>query len=285
MTNRLSDKYERGLVAASMSALLEAELTLRSYHDSIVLVGGWAPYFLIKEYGRGDFQHIGSIDIDLAVDPDKVSQEEYATIVELLESRGYTMRRGKTGDPIQSSYIKEIISPNDGNTYKIHIDFLTAKERQGKHRYEKVQVDLPARVAAGCELAFRHKVEIEIEGVLPDGAETRTTMNTINIEGCLGMKGYALGNRYVEKDAYDIYSVITECLDDEKKVAERVKPFLEEQSMKRGIDNIRERFRSQTAEGPTWSAFFLEPSDKEMRKRVQAEAYARMKHFLRELEG
>ena len=68
MVQRLSGDYSEGLTGASLSALLELAVTLRSYQDSLVLVGGWVPYFLIEEFGRGNFTHVGSIDIDLAVD-------------------------------------------------------------------------------------------------------------------------------------------------------------------------------------------------------------------------
>ena len=83
---RVSTDYESPLVEASRSALLELALSLRAYRDSLVLVGGWAPYFLLRDHQQPDnpFVHIGSIDIDLAVDPDRIDPREYATIEELI---------------------------------------------------------------------------------------------------------------------------------------------------------------------------------------------------------
>jgi hypothetical protein len=52
MSPRLATDYEEGLTRASMSALLELSLTLKSYRESIVLVGGWVPYFLIEQSGQ-----------------------------------------------------------------------------------------------------------------------------------------------------------------------------------------------------------------------------------------
>ena len=136
----------------------------------------------------------------------------------------------------------------------------------------------------GCDIAFQHNDWKKVRGILPANGETIAEIRMLDIPGCLSMKGIVLGAAYREKDAYDIYTVITECLEDEKEVARRIKPLSEDESMKKGITNIREKFRSIHAEGPTWAALFLEPSDDELRKRAQAEVYVRMQHFLRELE-
>lgn len=63
MTDRLSDKYDNITVSTSLSALLELQLALRSYRESLVLVGGWAPYFLLNEYGKGEFHHLMFCDL------------------------------------------------------------------------------------------------------------------------------------------------------------------------------------------------------------------------------
>jgi len=285
MTDRQIDKYGSGLTSASFSAMLELGRVLQSYKDSIVLVGGWVPYLLIRGNGRGTFDHIGSIDIDLAIDPKEIDARAYASIVELIEGRGYSQRLDRNGKPIRFSFTKEIISPEDGKSYTIQVDFLTYRGSQGKrHRHRDVQDDLPARVANGCELAFQHNTSIEIEGTLPDGAETRTKFKMLDIPGCLGMKGITLGERYKEKDAYDIYTVATQCLEEPEAVAEEVKPFLGEELMARGMGCIKEKYGTQRGEGPTWTALFMEPTDEEKRKRVQAKVYVEMQKFIIALE-
>jgi hypothetical protein len=83
---RVESSYSRPIVEASRSALLELSLGLRSYADALVLVGGWVPYFLLRDHRASDseFEHVGSIDIDLVVDPDKIGADEYATIIEII---------------------------------------------------------------------------------------------------------------------------------------------------------------------------------------------------------
>jgi len=283
VTDRLSDKYDERRVSESLSALLELQLSLKSYKDSLVLVGGWAPYFLLKVYGNKEFRHIGSIDIDLAVNPSLISHEEYATIIELIVDRGYSQRKSKTGEPILFSYAKDMKSAVNGKSYTIQVDFLTSELNETKHRHKKVQGDLPARITKGCDLAFEHNMVIEIVGALPDGAETHSCIKVIDLVGCIGMKGTVLGERYKEKDAYDIFTVIGHCLSSVEDVADLVRPHMDVPSMRTGLENIADKFRTQRAEGPTWTAMFLEPTSHRMRERVQAEVYITVHKFLKAL--
>jgi hypothetical protein len=277
MKQRTSGDYSEGLTAASLSGLLELEMTLRSYRGSITLVGGWVPYLLIREFGKDDFRHVGSIDIDLAVDPDKVDLDAYATIVELIEGRGWSEQKLK-GEANPHSYVKTLPSPLDGKAHEIKVDFLTTPSPD-KHRHRKVQPDLPARKARGCGLAFRHNIEIDLRGTLPGDGEAETKVRMLDIPGCLGMKGIALGERYFEKDAYDIFSVVSQCHDGPEAVAREVRPRLEDGEMTEGIDVIRRDFRDIRANGPSWVANFV-GGDEESKKRQQAEAFAVMREFL-----
>jgi len=108
--NRYASDYSVDITKISFSYLLELAATLREYYDSLVLIGGWVPYFILQNFGRPkvEFSHIGSIDIDLAVDPKLFSEglDKYRTIIEHIENLGYTQRRDKVGNIIPSSFIK-----------------------------------------------------------------------------------------------------------------------------------------------------------------------------------
>ncbi len=105
----------------------------------------------------------------------------------------------------------------------------------------------------------------------------------LNIVGSLGMKGIVLGMAYREKDAYDIYSIISQCLDNPKEVAAEVKPHMDDPDIAKGIDAIKQRFRDINAEGPAWVANFLS-LDFEEQKRIKAESFVLVEEFLKELE-
>ncbi|HEY3419521.1 MAG TPA: hypothetical protein VGK23_03130 [Methanomassiliicoccales archaeon] len=271
---------------ASLSALLELSLTLRSYRDALVLVGGWAPFFLIDEFGRGGFDHVGSIDIDIAVDPELVENDGYSAIVDLIQDRGYSMRHGSDGQPIRFSFERNIVSRSDGRDYLISVDFLTCRSADsGSHRHRKVQSTLPARIANGCDIAFIHNYSKEIRGTLPDNGTSSASILMLDIAGCIGMKGVVLGERYKEKDAYDIFSVISQCLADPNEVSLTVKPFIAERSMAVGMDNIRQKFQSIESDGPSWVGNFMFSSDLLQKERAQAESYVLVRQFLKGIDG
>jgi hypothetical protein len=278
---RLIGAYADALVAASRSSMVELTLALRHYQDVLVLVGGWTPYFLIERFGRENPVHVGSIDIDLAIDPDRTGPDDYATIAELVERRGYTVRRSSDGQAVPFSFERATISPVNGEPYTISVDFLTSGPPEGRaHRHRRVQPGLPARIAKGCSIAFRHNMTVDVAGLLPGDGEARGSIRMLDITGCLGMKGIVLGERYSEKDAYDVFSVVGQCLGGPLEVASEVRPHLGDAEVAAGIEAIRKRFRDLDAEGPSWVAAFLQLSSPTMRERATAEAYVTMRRFL-----
>src|SRR3990172_1853608 len=61
-------EYSFDHVKACLTVLLELLTYLKPYESQIVLIGGWAPYFLTQR-NNGDSPHQGSLDIDVAVNP------------------------------------------------------------------------------------------------------------------------------------------------------------------------------------------------------------------------
>lgn len=262
--------------------MLELATALKHYRDALVLIGGWAPYYLVKDHGRKGSDHVGSIDIDLAVDPELVGSDEYASIIELITDRDYMMRRSTDDRPIPFSYRKEIVLSEGGRSFDISVDFLTCEDEERKgHRHREVQSSLPARIANGCGLAFEHNYSRNIEGVLPGNGRAEARIKVLDLPGCIGMKGIVLGDRYKEKDAYDIFSVVSRCLGGPEEVGSMVRPYMDDRSMREGIANISQRFRSIDAEGPYWVGSFIHPFDTELRKRAQAESFVLVDRFFR----
>lgn len=278
---RIASSYERPLVEASKAGLLELAVSLRSYRDAMVLVGGWVPYFLIKEHGEHDFEHVGSIDIDIVIDRSAIGETEYASIVEIIGDHGW-----KIWEKNLFSYVKTIRSLVDDRPYEIRVDFLTTQPEKltGKHRHAKVQSDLTARTTRGAPIALSHRTELTLEGKLPDDGEALADILILDVVGCVGMKGLALGSRYSEKDAYDLFSVLDNYQGGPMDVADLVRPFKAEPLMKESIAHIREMFISERAAGPVWVANFITDQRDESHKRLVTRAYMIVNRFLEMLD-
>ena len=72
-------------VQASRAVLIEVMNVLGLYRDHLILVGGWVPELLLPNRG-----HLGSLDVDLAVDVRGISRQQYDTILQRLIDAGYS---------------------------------------------------------------------------------------------------------------------------------------------------------------------------------------------------
>ena len=75
---RYATHFEENEANRSQAVLLEIMTILGSYREHIYLVGGWAPYFLLKLFQRPEdtFEHVGSIDIDLVIDFTQIEESQ-----------------------------------------------------------------------------------------------------------------------------------------------------------------------------------------------------------------
>lgn len=187
--------YTEEAVEAARSVLVEVLHLLGEYRDNIVLVGGWIPGLLIE--GAGE-PHVGSMDVDLALDHRQIPPEGYRTIQELLLSRGY--EQGKQPFIFFRTFIAH------ERKFTVEVDLLAGEyEGTGKgRRHQRVQ-DVHARKARGCDVALDNAQEISVAARLPGGAEDEVTCRIASIAAFLTMKGMALDDRLKEKDAWDVY--------------------------------------------------------------------------------
>jgi hypothetical protein len=280
---RLSNDYDRALVEASRSALLELAITLGRYREALVLVGGWVPYYLLRDHQLPDnpFVHVGSIDIDLAVDPDRIEPREYATIEELVTERGWTRSDGRP-----FSFERTVPSPVDGAERVVVVDMVTSQSERSvvRNRDRELQKGLTVRPFRDVPIALAHRSEVTVDGELPSGGEVRVSILMADVVGCIGMKGHALGDRYKEKDAYDIWSVVDNYGEGPREVAREVRPHRREPLIEEALGHIEELFSSPLAAGPRWVADFHAADTEEARERRRQRAYQVIRMFLEDLK-
>lgn len=265
--------YEARAVQAARSVLLEIMHLLGAYYDKMVLIGGWVPELLLASE---EIPHVGSTDIDLALDHRKIDAEEYETILKLLKSRGY-----EQGEQPFIFFRKCTV---EGQAITVQVDFL-AGEYEGtgkKHRHQKIQ-DLRARKARGCDLAFEQPVEIKMDGALPNGGKDSVTVRVAAIVPFIVMKGMALSDRMKEKDAWDIYYCLKNYPGGLEALTDAFKPFMAHGLVKEGLKKISGKFASEKHVGPKFVADFEEIRDDEERALLQRDAFERVRFLLTKL--
>lgn len=267
--------YTAEAVEAAKSVLIELTHLLGEYRDNIVLIGGWVPELLIPQKPR---PHVGSIDIDLALNHLKIREEGYKLIEDLLTSRGYYQ------EPDKQPFIFFRNVPFGDSFIKVQVDLLSGEyEGTGKaHRTQAVQ-GMKARKARGCDLAFEMVREVDLEGEIPGGGLDRVTVRIASIVPFLVMKGMALDDRLKEKDAWDIYYCLLAYPGGIDALVEEFRPHLSHGLVREGLGKIATHFSSLKSIGPKFVADFEEAVDPEEVERIVRDAYERIHVFLSRL--
>ena len=263
--------YPKNEVEACLSVLVEFMTILGEYRESIVLIGGWVPYFLIE---RKRHEHVGSLDIDAAFDFNSISSEAYNTILKLLKKRGY--REGS-----QPFIFYRTIKVESGIEVTVEINLL-AGEYGGtskSHRTQKIQ-DVRARKARGCDLVFEHNFLNTITAKMLDQATNQLTIKIANVIPFLVMKGMALWDRYKEKDAYDIYFTISNYPGGIQTLVNIFKPVKSNRLVIEGLGKIKSKFIDIESPGPIWVVNFEEITDEEEKEIVKRDVFERVNTFL-----
>lgn len=78
--------YNAEQVAAARAVLIEMSHLLGSYRCEMGVIGGWVPDLLL---GGGPVRHVGSVDVDIALDHRRLQEAGYRTIDQILRGAGY----------------------------------------------------------------------------------------------------------------------------------------------------------------------------------------------------
>lgn len=267
--------YPEHAVEAARSVLLELAHLFRSHGDDIVVVGGWVPELLLSSEKA---PHIGSTDIDLALDHRALQEPRYRSLLAMLTERGYRQSDNQPFIFHRSVKVgqREVI---------VQVDFL-AGEYAGTRKSHRTQEfeDMRARKARGCDLVFEMNTEVEIQGTLPEGGKDQAAIRVASVVPFIVMKGMALADRLKEKDAWDIYYCLQHFPGGVEALVEMIRPHISHGLVREGLEKIAEKFASPEHVGPKFVADFEELTDPEGREFVQRDSFERVDYLLQTLD-
>jgi hypothetical protein len=133
--------YTTDAVEAARSVIIELVHILGAYRDNMVLVGGWIPELLLP---HSQDSHVGSIDVDLALNHRQLTESGYRAISDILSHSGYIQDKQQP-----------FIFRKEAHGQTVKVDFLAGEYGgTGKsHRTQKI-LEMRPRKARGCDLAF-----------------------------------------------------------------------------------------------------------------------------------
>lgn len=268
--------YGTRAVEAARRVLIELPRVLGEYEGELAVVGGWVPDLLMP--GRG---HIGSSDVDLALDHDSLQEQRYGTIKALLERSGYRP------DPDRNFIFYREVALNDGydpDPLLVEVDLVAAEYGvAGKSRDSQPVQDVRARKARGADLVFdRDLVEVvEIDGWLPNGARFTSRVRVAGPLAFLVMKANAIVHRDKSKDSYDVWFLLNNHPAGLNGLAEAVAGHVDHGLVREALIHLENAFASVDHVGPWAVAGFLElkPETEEYDQKRQ-DAYQKVRYLL-----
>lgn len=228
-------------VDACRAVLIGVLTILAKDLDKLAVVGGWVPELAFPNKG-----HIGSLDVDLALDARKLEPLAYESIRRKLADAGYQQ------SPKMSNRFYRSIHET---ALQVKVDLITGEfpEISAEGTHHRVQ-ELVVWKARGVDLAFAFQQEVAVEGTLPNGGHNRVTAKIPMIAAYLCIKAITLSERKKEKDAYDICFCIENYPGGYKKLAEEFRGKTDHPLIAEGIAILREKFGRLDGIGPVWAA-------------------------------
>lgn len=266
---RQASDYTTRQTDAARRVLIDVQQVLAGFRDSIVLVGGWVPDLLIPDASE---PHVGSIDVDLALDAQKLEDGRYAELLKLL----LDTRRYEAGE--KTFQLRTTVNLADGlPPINVDVDFLAAREV--KLRGRKRMKDFRVLQADGCSTAFRAPEVIDVSGVMIDGVRNTVEVRVAALPDFLVMKCHALAGRDKPKDAYDIVYCLDNVPGGIASIATVWRAQATDPIFGRASDILRQKFAGIDSYGPQRAAQFRE-LDEEAHAMAARRAYELVQSFL-----
>ena len=275
----IASDYQERDVKAAYSVLIELGQVLGAWRKKFVIVGGAVPWLLL---GEARPKHIGTLDIDLDLNPDALAEGEYATLVETLEKKGY--ERGKAG--LKSVQLRRWVKLDEGDAVGVLVDLLMPRGARGDQNEDKLVEGLRVQGADGGDVALVQNTARKFEGQMPDGRTNQVELLVATIPALLVMKGYALVGRDKKKDAYDIYFSARNFVGGPAALAAECAKLMGDGVASKGYGHIASKFRHADDFGPKTVRVFLEESAAlgEMTpEQVQTDAFMQVSDLLKRI--
>jgi len=270
------EDYTQEAVNYCMSVMVEIMTVLGEYREHIVVVGGWVPYLLLEDHKE---EHTGSLDVDIALDHEHITEEHYRTILQLLEKNGY-----RPDDKQPFIFYRDIQIKDRELPMTVQIDLLSAEYggTSKQHRTQRVQ-GIKARKARGSDLVFENNSRVVIKAKMPNGAYNEVAIKVSNIVPFIVMKGMTLWESAKEKHPWDIYFIIRHYPGGIDGLVELFGPFLDNKLVNESLAKIKRKFEFPDSVGPVWTANFEYQELTDMKKLIQRDAFERVNAFLDKL--
>jgi Nucleotidyl transferase AbiEii toxin, Type IV TA system len=272
--------YDDRTTTAVKSVLIEIGQILGSFEGKYAIIGGAVPWLLLN---NDEMPHVGSIDVDLSLDPEALGDGEYASLVEALMEHGYAQSQ----ELRRFQLVRGVPAKDGGPPIEVIVDFLMPRDAKIVKNNPPLVANFAVQKADGADLAVRFFQYVAIDGPMPQGGTNKVEIAVCSIPALLAMKGHALHGRFKQKDAYDIYYCIRNYPGGIEALAAACKELMEEDSAVEGYGYIAEKFDEPEGFGPTCVRQFVQDTrilGDRTAEQWQQDAFGQVDAWLRAME-
>lgn len=269
--------YEARINEAVKRVLVELGQVLGAYKGKFAIIGGNVPWLQLPD---AETAHIGSIDVDLLLDPKALAGGQYAGLVETLLGADYR----QSADHKEFQLIREVPGKEGEPPVIIVVDFLMPGNAVVKKNKPRLVPNFAVIPASGADMALKFNDLIQLEAEMPKGGRNVVEMSVATIPALLVMKGFALDGRDKEKDAYDVYYSIRNYPGGIDALAEACRPLMKFDTAMEGFAHIASKFQDRNFTGPASVRRFATEQgilDGRDGEEWQTDAYGQINAFLK----
>lgn len=275
MTGQRADEYsDDTLEKVKATCLTVATVLGNDVMSDTVIVGGFVPALLFADTTPHDDlgRHVGTLDLDLAMDLVVLNEERYNDIADALRDHGF--------EPDVKELSGALVRQRWRSRNGVRVDFLmppVPPDEEG-NRLQHLAADFAAHTMRGMDLALATRVAITLEGLDVDKRKVRREIRVCRADAFIALKALALANRDKAKDAYDIHYVLKHVDGGPGGVGTLLASSGEHPIFAEVRKTLGEDYRSIDGRGPRMVCDFLGRADDEA---LAADAMAHVGEFLR----
>lgn len=295
MTKRKTiDEYNPEVTDLCERVLVTLLRHLGPWKESMYLIGGLVPRYLVLDKPPKIRAHAGTGDIDVVIRMEMLGETEaYRTLEENLQKIGFKPRLNKNGNNDKWGWWLR-----EGKTV-IELELLAddPDTKGGKLKVLPTKGEISAMNIPHSSMVFDAYIEREVTAdLLADGGKATETIRHANLLCFICLKAYAFDGRGAPKDAHDILYCIEFAPGGVAAAAAEFRAALNgkhDAVVKGALRILRSRFRTDKhaqgyqKDGPVGVARFElgEDVDKDQLVRKQRDAAALMEEFLKAVDG
>jgi hypothetical protein len=194
--------YGQPVTEACERVLVTLLRNLGPWRNSVFLVGGLAPRYLVKARPPDVLPHAGTTDVDVVIDIGMLADTEaYRTLEDNLHAMGFSRATNDKGAKQSWRWIAEL----DGGA--MILEFLADDPglRGGRVQELPTKGGVSAVNIPHASMVFDLHDSVEITAELLDGnGQATETIRHANIVSFTCLKAFAFDDRFERKDAHDL---------------------------------------------------------------------------------